>query len=217
MERRLLLEAEARVSFGDGGQEAASAEASARLVASLFAENFELLALEPQGFVALFAAAQGEGHFHEILQDDDSAVEQDFRCVFHFPDHLGEHGGEGEEEVFAGDVGEGHPGGVFGEIADVFDAGAVIQPLLIGALPPLGQVLLGDEPVLEEPFHVMSHCWIAVEPTEDLFGGHVVHDLVIELLSYVKWETGDFAFSCGHMGACGFAVCAGAKAETLKR
>ena len=60
--------------------------------------------------------------------------------------------------------------------------------------------LIGDEPVLEEPFHVMSDHRIRVEPTEDLFGGHVVHDLMIEVLADVKRETGDFTFSGSHRG-----------------
>ena len=60
--------------------------------------------------------------------------------------------------------------------------------------------LLGDEPVLEETFHAMSHRRIAVEPTEDVFGGHVVHDLMIELLPDVEGEAGDLTFSCGHIG-----------------
>ena len=60
--------------------------------------------------------------------------------------------------------------------------------------------LLGDEPVLEETFHAMSHRRIAVEPTEDVFGGHIVHDLMIEFLPDVEGKTGDFTFSCGHVG-----------------
>ena len=43
-----------------------------------------------------------------------------------------------QDQVFAGDVGKGGPGGLLGAVADVFDAGAVIEPLLVGALPPLG-------------------------------------------------------------------------------
>ncbi len=54
--------------------------------------------------------------------------------------------------------------------------------------------------VLEEPFHVMPHRRIAVEPTEDVFGGDVVHDLMIELLADVEGETGDFTFAGCHMG-----------------
>ena len=92
------------------------------------------------------------------------------------------------------------PGGLLGKVADVFDAGAVIEPLLVGALPPLGQVLLRNVPVLEEPFHVVSYRRIAVEPTQDVFGGHVVHDLVIELLADIERETGDFTFAGSHMG-----------------
>jgi len=60
--------------------------------------------------------------------------------------------------------------------------------------------LLGDEPVLEETFHAMSHRRIAVEPIEDVFGGHVVYDLMIEVLTDVKGETGDFAFAGSHRG-----------------
>ena len=92
----------------------------------LFAEEFELLALEPQGFVPLFAAAQGESHFDQILHDEDPAVERNFIRLFHVLDHARKHGSESNEEVFAGDVGEGRPGGLLGKVADVFDAGAVI-------------------------------------------------------------------------------------------
>ena len=60
--------------------------------------------------------------------------------------------------------------------------------------------LIGDEPVLEKPFRVMSHHWMGIEPTEDVFGGHVVHDLMIEFLADVEGETGDFAFAGSHMG-----------------
>ena len=98
--------------------------------------------------------------------------------------------------------------------------------LLVGALPPFGEVLrllplcvwrsatwqfealprsalIRDEPILEEPFHVMSHHRISVEPTEDIFGGHVVHDLMIELFPDVKREAGDFAFAGSHgAGPC---------------
>ena len=107
----------------------------------LFAEEFELLALEPQGLVPLFAAAQGEGHFDEVLHDDDPAVEGNFGRLVHFLDHARELGCQGEQEVFAGDVGKSSTDGVLGKIADVFDAGAVVEPLLVGALPPLGQIL----------------------------------------------------------------------------
>jgi hypothetical protein len=50
-------------------------------------------------------------------------------------------GGEGEQDVFAGDVGKSSADGVLGKIADVFDAGAVVEPLLVGALPPLREIL----------------------------------------------------------------------------
>ena len=85
--------------------------------------------------------------------------------------------------------------------------------LLVGALPPFGEVLrllplcvwrsatwqfealprsalIRDERVLEEPFHVMSHHRIAVEPIQDVFGGHVVHDLMIQLLADVERQSG---------------------------
>jgi len=178
-----------------------------RLVAFLFAEEFEPLAVEPQGFVPLFAAAQGESHFHQILHDDHFAVEDDFRCFLHFPEQLREHGRKGDEEMFAGNVGDGHPRGVLGEVADVFDAGTVIEPLLVGALPPFGQILLGDEPVLEEPFHVMSHRRVRVEPTQDLFGGDVFHELVIELLADVERQSGYLTFSCSHVFWRWYVVC----------
>ena len=159
-------------------------------MAPLFAEEFEPLAVEPQSFVPLFAAAEGESHFDEILHDEDPAVERNFIRLFHVLDHAGEHGSKSDEEVFARDVGEGRPGGLLGKVADVFDARAVIEPLLVGALPPLGQVLFGDEPVLEEPFHVMSDHRIRVEPIEYVFGGHVVHDLMIQFLTDVEWQSG---------------------------
>jgi len=54
---------------------------------------------------------------------------------------LREHGSQSEQKVFAGDVGEGRPGGLLEKVTDVFDAGAVIEPLPVGALPPLGQIL----------------------------------------------------------------------------
>ena len=194
-----------------------------RRMAFLFAENFELLTLEPQGFVPLFAAAQGKSHFDKILHNEDPAVERDLGRFLHILDHLREHGGKSDQEVFAGDVGEGRPGGLLGKVTDVFDAGAVVEPLLIGALAPLGQILrllplcirrsaalqiealprsalLGDESVLKEPFHVMPHHRIGVEPTEDVFGGHVVHDLMIQLLADVEGETGDFTFAGSHRG-----------------
>ena len=113
---------------------------------------------------------------------------------------LREHGSQSEQKVFAGDVGEGRPGGLLGKVADVFDAGAVIEPLLVGVLAPFGQILLRNVPVLEEPFHVMSHRRIAVEPIQDVFGGHVVHDLVIQFLPDVERETGNFTFACRHIG-----------------
>ena len=47
----------------------------------------------------------------------------------------------------------------------------------------------------------MSHHRISVEPTEDIFGGHVVHDLMIELFPDVKREAGDFAFAGSHRSA----------------
>ena len=169
-------------------------------MAVLFAQDFELLALEPQGFVPLFAAAQGESHFDKILHDEDPAVEGDLGRFLHILDHLREHGSESEQEVFAGDVGEGRPGGLLGKVTDVFDAGAVIEPLLVGALAPLGQILLRNESVLEEPFHVMSHHQMGVEPTEDVFGGHVVHDLMVQFLADDEGETGDFTFAGCHMG-----------------
>ena len=106
-----------------------------------FAEEFELLALEPQGFVPLFAAAQGEGHFDQILHDENPAVERDLGRFLNILDHAREHGCKSNQEVFAGDVGEGRPGGLLGKVTDVFDAGAVIEPLPVGALPPLGQIL----------------------------------------------------------------------------
>ena len=112
-----------------------------RRMAFLFAEDFELLTLEPQRFVPLFAAAQGEGHFDQVLNDNDPPVERDLGRFLHILDHAREHRGQGDEEVFAGDVGEGRPGGLLGEVADVFDAGAVVEPLLVGALAPLRQVL----------------------------------------------------------------------------
>ena len=155
-----------------------------------FAEEFELLALEPQGFVPLFAAAQGESHFDQILHDEDPAVEGDLGRLLHILDHLSEHGCKRNQEVFAGDVGEGRPGGLLGKVADVFDAGAIIEPLLVGALPPFGEILFSNEPVLEEPFHVMSHHRIAVEPIQDVFGGDVVHDLMIQLLADVERQSG---------------------------
>ena len=190
-----------------------------RPVPVLFAEEFELLTLEPQGFVPLFAATQGKGHFDEVLHDDDPAVEGNFRCLVHFLDHARELGCQGEQEVFAGDVGKSSADGVLGKIADVFDAGAVVEPLLVGALPPFGQVLLGDETILEKAFHVMSHYRIGVKPTEDVFRGHIVHDLMIEPFTDVVRETGYFTFACGHRFACWFALSLVAvveKAETLK-
>ena len=60
--------------------------------------------------------------------------------------------------------------------------------------------LISNEPILKEPFHAMSHRRIAVEPTEDVFGRHVVHDLMVELLADVERETGDFAFAGSHRG-----------------
>ena len=164
----------------------------------LFAEDFELLALEPQGLVPLFAAAQGESHLDQILHDEDPAVERNFIRLFHVLDHAGEHGSKSDEEVFARDVGEGRPGGLLGKVADVFDAGAVIEPLLVGALAPFGEILIGDVSVLEEPFHVMSDRRIAVEPTEDVFGGHVVHDLMIQFLTDVEWQSGYLTSVRGH-------------------
>jgi len=127
--------------------------------------------------------------------------------------------------VFAGDVGEGGAGGLLGKVADVFDAGTIIEPLLVGALAPLGQILrllplcirrsaalqiealprsalLGDESVLKEPFHVMPHHRIGVEPTEDVFGGHVVHDLMVQFLTNVEREPCYLTFSCGHLIKC---------------
>ena len=100
------------------------------------------------------------------------------------------------------------------------------EPLLEAALTPLGEVLrllplcvwrsatwqfealprsalIRDEPILEEPFHVMSDHRIRVEPIEYVFGGHVVHDLMIQFLTDVERQTGDFAFSCSHLINCG--------------
>ena len=169
-------------------------------MARLFAEEFELLALETQGFVPLFAAAQGESHFDKILHDEDPAIERDLGRFLHILDHARKHVSKSNQEVFGGDVGEGGAGGLLGKVTDVFDAGAVIEPLLVGALAPLGQILLRNESVLEEPFHVMSHHRIAVEPTEDVFGGHVVHDLMVQFLADDEGETGDFTFAGSHMG-----------------
>jgi len=66
------------VAVGGGSRRVRGRRAGGRrFIALLFAEQFELLALEPQGFVPLFTAAQGQGHFDQMLHDDDLAVELD--------------------------------------------------------------------------------------------------------------------------------------------
>jgi hypothetical protein len=104
--------------------------------------------------------------------------------------------------MFAGNVGESSADGVLGKIADVFDAGTVVEPLLVGALAPLRQVLFSDETVLEKPFHVTSHRSVGVEPNEDFFRGHVIHDPMVELFTDPERETGYLAFTGCHVFWC---------------
>lgn len=117
----------------------------------------------------------------------------------------------GADEVGGGDGGKGigdFPGteagvqgiGLFGELKGEVAGFPEFEPVLIAALAPFGEVLLGDGAAAKEFGEDTLDFGEGVEPGEELGAGGAVIDALVEFIAEDAGEAGDFAFAGGGHG-----------------
>ena len=136
---------------------------------------------------------------HEVLQ-----TQRTFLGTFDVLKRVGGLAGFDDEDAAHGFVGVaafvvlGEFGFVFGEAIEPFLTVLLLEPVLVAAAPPFGEVLVGDGFSVEEFGHDGFGFWKRVQPREDGATDLTVFEAAIYFIADGFGEAGDFANSCDH-------------------
>ena len=115
-------------------------------------------------------------------------------------------GEEHHAQMVGGEAGVRNLTCVLGEDAGFVEERAEGEPFLVAALPPLGDILLGDGPALELCVHHFDDGGIRIQPFDEAVGRFAIGESGVKSVPNFERETGNFTITSCHIFSYGFCV-----------